>query len=157
MKKNTYQIAQELLSQYAQAHNIRITQVRLYMLEQVCQLPQPFDAKQLEKVCRPERISRATVYLALDLFVAAQILHTFQRQIGRTVTEYELSLGQTERMEFTCLQCGRTVNFEDLAINRLIREHKYMNFELEHYSLHVYGHCKICRKRAVKHKLQSES
>ena len=113
-------------------------------------LHQPFTADQLIKACAPERISVGTVYNSLDLFVKAHILRGAQRQRGHIKTEYEIIREGAKQMQYICSQCGRTVDFHDKAVARLIEERKYSNFRLSQYSLIVYGVCKICRRLGKK-------
>ena len=117
------------------------------VLEQVCLLPQPFTAEQLADACKAERISVGTVYNALNLFLLAQILYATNRQRGRAATEYELTVGSPTRMHIVCTRCGRVTEIHDKAIARLVQERKYSNFNMQHFSLYVYGECKICRRQ----------
>ena len=146
----SYKTASAKLNAYVQEHAMRTSQVREMVLEQVCQLRQPFTADQLVAACKPERISQGTVYNALDLFLEAKILHAADRQRGRIATEYELITGNAIRMQLECQRCGRLVEFHDKAIERLVMERKYSNFTIQHYSLFVYGECKLCRRLAKK-------
>ena len=140
-----YNTALEHMQNYLIAHNMRVTVERKMVLEQICLLKQPFTAQQLTEACLAQRLSRGTVYNNLELFLSAQILHAFTRQTGRIATEYELTNQPSPRLQFICTKCGRTVDMHDKAIERMIRERKYSNFELQTFSLTVYGQCKICR------------
>ncbi|MBQ6748958.1 MAG: transcriptional repressor [Paludibacteraceae bacterium] len=151
----TYKSALERLSGYIRANGMRPSAVRRMILEQVCALPQPFTAEQLAKACAEQRISVGSVYNALNLFVTARLLHASVRQRGRAATEYELMTDNTVRMQVICQKCGRTTDFNDKAIARLIQERKYSNFNLQHFSLFVYGECKVCRRRVAKATLNS--
>ena len=116
------------------------------VLQQACQLPQPFTAAQLEEACLAERISTGTVYNCLELFTVAQILYAVERQRGKGVMRYALISANPVRMEFICDKCGRVTEFQDQAIVRLIQERKFINFTPRQYSLFVYGECRVCRK-----------
>ena len=142
-----YLNALKRLYAYAQTHNMRPSSVRKIVLEQACKLHQPFTADQLIQVCAAERISTGTVYNALKVFVDAHILSGKQRQRGHLATEYECILDASKHMQFVCKNCGRTVDFNDKAIARLIEERKYTNFIMNTYSLVVYGECKTCRRK----------
>jgi len=135
------------LEAYVRENNMRPSKVRNMVLEQVCQLPQPFTAEQLVHACQSERISVGTVYNSLNLFILAQILRAHDRQRGRAATEYELIAGGPMRMQMMCTRCGRLTEIHDKAIERLVRERKYSNFNLQHFSLFIYGECKICRRQ----------
>jgi Fe2+ or Zn2+ uptake regulation protein len=137
--------AQERLDHYVRTHSMRPSAVRNEVLLQACNLHQPFTADQLIAVCATERISVGTVYNCLQLFSKAHIIMGKQRQRGHIATEYEVLHDTSKHMQFICLKCGRTIDFNDKAIARLIEERKYSNFNLQQYSLIVYGECKICR------------
>ena len=147
MKRSAYNSALERLNQYVLSHNKRPSKVRNEVLEQAFLLPQPFTADQLMEACKEQRISTGTVYNLLQLFVSAQILHSITRQRGQAATEYEWMIGGQTRMQIICQKCGRVSDFHDKAIERLIQERRYSNFVLQHFSLYVYGECKLCRKR----------
>lgn len=151
-KAKGYSKALERLHAYVRANNLRPSAVREMVLEQACLLHQPFTADQLIQACAPERISVGTVYNSLNLFVKAEILSGKQRQRGHLATEYEILTDPSKHMQYVCKQCGRIVDFQDKALARLIEERKYTNFNLQHYSLIVYGECKLCRRKIGKGK-----
>lgn len=145
-----YQAAQAQLEAYVIKHKMRHSQVRNMVLEQVCQLPQPFTAAQLEEACKAERISTGTVYNVLHLLIEASLVKIYDRGVGQTVTEYELITDASRsHMQVICRKCGRRTFFYDKAIQRMVTERQYSNFNLQNYSLVVYGECKICRRLAV--------
>jgi len=141
-----YKSSLDRLSRYMREHEMRPSRVRKMVLEQACALKQPFTAKQLEEVCRQEQISIGTIYNAINLFVAAQILRGLKRQRGAAAAEYEFVTGTSNRMQVVCKKCGRVTDVTDKAITRLIQERKYPNFDMQHFSLSIYGECKACRK-----------
>lgn len=147
MKKTLYNNALERLNRYVKTNGLRPSVVRNTVLEQACCLSQPFTAKQLVEVCQEQRISVGTVYNSLNIFISAQILHANERQRGKAATEYEVITGEHHRMQIICQKCGRISDIQDKAIARLIKERKYSNFTLQHYSLFVYGECKVCRRQ----------
>ena len=148
--QRTYKVASERLSAYVRTHGMRDSKVRNSVLEQLCLLPQPFTAAQLEEACQAERISTGTVYNCLELFIMAQILHAIKRQRGKAVMEYELIGSSPVRMEVICRKCGRVTEIHDKAITRLIQERRYTNFTPEQFSLFVYGECRVCSRRKKK-------
>ena len=147
-----YKNALDALDAYLNEHEMRMTTVRQIVLNELCQLPQPFTAEQLEEACRNERISKGTVYNTLNLLVEAHILHILERQKGRTVNEYELTKAETNRMQVVCTKCGRVTEFNDKAIARLMMERKFPNFNVQHFTLLAYGECKTCYKHKHRRK-----
>lgn len=145
-----YQAAQAQLEEYVIKHKMRHSQVRNMVLEQVCRLPQPFTAAQLEEACKAERISTGTVYNVLHLLIEASLVKIYDRGVGQTVTEYELiTEASRSHMQVICRKCGRRTFFYDKAIQRMVTERQYSNFNMQNYTLVVYGECKICRRLAV--------
>lgn len=148
--EDIYKTAQAQLDAYVQSHEMRRSQVRNMVLEQISQLPQPFTAAQLEEVCKAERISTGTVYNVLHVLIEASIVRPYDRGIGQTVTEYELVTGVSRsHMQIICRKCGRRTFIYDKALQRLVMERQYSNFNAQNYTLVVYGECKICRRLAV--------
>lgn len=145
-----YNLAQEKLARYLRENEKRPSKVRNMVLTQICQLPQPFTADQLLKACEADRISVGTIYNSLETFVDANILVAFERQMGKNAAEYELITGSANRMQIICQKCGRVTNFTDKAITTLIQDRKYSNLNMQHFSLFVYGECKICRKKTLR-------
>lgn len=147
MRKTLYANTLERLNKYIQLADLRPSVVRNAVLEQACLLPQPFTAKKLVEVCKQQQISTGTVYNSLNIFISAQILHAINRQRGKTATEYELTSINQNKMQVICLKCGRISDITDKAIARLVKERKYSNFTMNHFSLFIYGECKVCRKK----------
>lgn len=145
-KNRIYDAALTRLNAYIKQEKMRVSPVRRMVLEKVCLLKQPFTAEQLIQACAEERISDATIYNALTLFITARILHANKRQRGQTSTEYELTIGAHTRMQIICQKCGRITSFHDKAIEQIVKEHKYYNFNFSRFSMFVYGECKHCRK-----------
>lgn len=143
----SYEAALTVLKEYIDEHQMRHSPVREMVLEQVCILPQPFTADQLAQACAAERISQGTVYNNLKLFVRAQILYAIERRRGTNSTRYELIPGKQVSMQMICGRCGRVSEFKDKAIDHLVRIRKYANFDMQHFSLFVYGECKQCRRK----------
>ncbi len=152
-EEEIYRAAQMQLDEYVLQHKMRHSQVRDMVLEQICALPQPFTAAQLEEVCEAERISKGTVYNVLHLLIKLALVRVYVRGVGQTVTEYELvTEASRSHMQVICRKCGRRAFFYDKAIQRMVEERQYSNFNLHNYTLVVYGECKICRRLVVARK-----
>ena len=145
----SYKSAQERLNRYVRDHEMRPSKVRNMVLEQVLALPQPFTAEQLIETCAAEHISVGTVYNALNLFLDAHILHAYKRQEGQRATEYELIAAASNKIQMICKKCGRVQNVSATGITSAIKDHKFSNFNMQHFTLYVYGDCKICRIKTI--------
>ena len=137
------------MDKFVREHEMRPSRVRNMVLEQVCALPQPFTAEQLREACVAERISVGTVYNALNLFLDAHILHAYKRQEGHRATEYELIAAESNKIQIICRKCGRVQNVSATGITSVIKDHTYSNFNMQHFTLYVYGECKICRIKTI--------
>lgn len=150
--QKTYNAALAKLNGYIHAHSLRRSPVREKVLEQACKLPLRFTAEELELACAEEWISIATVYNALELFLKAQILHAIDRQRGRGATQYEVVPGKLSHIQIRCAKCGRIKEISDKVIDNAIQMHKHANFEMQRYSLVIYGECKHCKKTRQQNK-----
>lgn len=149
-QEDSYKVAQSKLETYIQANNLRHTPERYSLLRYVCALEQPFSVDSLVKVAEEEHISLGTIYNSVNLFVSAQILHCINRRDGRKWAQYELMTQRTMRMEMICTRCGRVSRIKDAAIEKLVRTRKYSNFNMQGYSLYIYGECKTCKRKPQK-------
>jgi len=146
-KGNTYEAALQQLKTYVQEHSMRYSSVREMVLEHICNLPQPFTAEQLVRACQEDRISVGTIYNTLTLFVSARILHEIERQHGHTRSEYSIIQDRSVRMQIICAKCQRISSFRDKAIEHLVMNRVYSNFNADHIAIYVYGECKHCRNK----------
>ena len=148
--KSTSEIAEAeaRLLEYANRHKLRISAERKTLLRYICGQKRPVAPAEIEAVAAQEHISRATVYNTLKLFTTANILRRAEQESGARNVRYEPVDTRHNRMEMRCLRCGRLVKIQDAAISDLIAAKKYSNFNYSHYSLCVYGECKLCRKKA---------
>ena len=147
MKKSLFDITSERLKAYSVQAGLRHSDVRQTVLEKLCLLPQPFTTEELAQACEEDRISIGTIYNVLRLFVSAHIVHAIERQRGqRTKTLYEVEADSQVKMQMICEKCGRVSYFHDKAIERIIRARKYSNFNLQQFTLFVYGECKKCKQ-----------
>ena len=47
-------------------------------------------------------------------------------------------------------RCGRVREVKDSTFSRILEDKRMNNFVLERYSLYLYGHCKVCKKKTKK-------
>lgn len=150
---DTYKAASSKLENYIRENGLRHTPERYTLLRHICALEQPFGIDALVgSLAEEERISTATIYNTVNLLVSAQILHCISRRDGRKYAQYQLTAQQAARLELVCTRCGRVSAFKDKAIENLIRMRKYSNFNLQGYSLYIYGECKTCKRKSLTNK-----
>lgn len=139
----------EKLHLYLDEHNLHHTPERETILKQIVEHHCVFCPKELQEWLTEAHISRATVYNTLELLCSARILHALKQQINTKQVQYELTLARTNHIQMICPRCGRVSEVKDTAIRNLVLTKKYSNFVPQHFSLYVYGECKVCRKRKI--------
>lgn len=141
-----YKAAEAKLETYIGEHHLRHTQERCIILRHICELETPFCAEDVLESVKADFISQGTVYNTLQLLMSARILQEIHRPHPGNKTEYELQQKGQAKMLMVCQRCGREVEIKDKAIESIVRLHKYSNFNMEHFSLYIYGECKVCRR-----------
>ena len=140
----------ERLETYMDEHHMRHTMERETVLMRACELGNAFTADELIEAVQTDFISRPTVYNTLQLLLKAGIVHCMGKEQGRSNTKYELTKAHLNHMQLTCTRCGRVSDFQDAAITNILKSRKYNNFNMKHFVLHVYGECKLCRRKNIK-------
>lgn len=100
----------------------------------------------LERGGREERLkyARATVYRTLEILVEAGIVRRMQLASGRA--SYELELGKEHHEHLVCTSCGKVIEFEKPAIERLQDEVcEAHGFQATSHILKISGICRECR------------
>ncbi|MBO5816768.1 MAG: transcriptional repressor [Paludibacteraceae bacterium] len=144
-----YRHAYDLLCDYIDRNGLRHTAERMTILASVCGL-QSFSVDELRAHLTEITISRATVYNALTLMEKAGIVHRLDKDFGKRSVFYELIFVQQSSVKVICRNCGRISEVKDSTIQRMLEDKNFTNFVQERFSLYVYGHCKVCRRKAMK-------
>lgn len=140
-----YKEAERKLERYIGTNGLRHTQERYTILRYTCELGNPFTAGDVVKRAKADYISKATVYNTLQLLVSAQILW-FMGKKGTQAT-YEFVNSGKVHIQLKCTRCGKVTKVrKNTAIDNVIHMYKPTNFNISHYSLYIYGACKVCRK-----------
>lgn len=146
VKEDLFTHCIDILHAYEDSHGLRHTPEREWILHSLLEHPGTFTPTELYQWVSPHRVSRATVYNTLELFQSAQILHCLRQQTNSKRMQYEVALIPTNHIQRKCLRCGRVSDIKDPAIKKLIFDRRYTNFSISHFSLYIYGTCRICRK-----------
>ena len=147
-KDEIYRHAYQLLCDYIDRHQLRHPPERFNILASVCELER-FSVDELRKTLTEITISRATVYNALALMEKAGIVHQL-KTFGKRSTQYELQFTQSSTVKVICRNCGRVSDIKDSTIQRMLEDKNFTNFVQENFSLYIYGHCKVCRRKQLK-------
>lgn len=140
-----YTQAVELLLQYITEKKLRRTPERFHLLKAVYDYDKHFTADELYEHMKSKfRVSRATVYSNLDLFVQAGLV---VKTLVLNSVQYEKCLGMKPHHHMICTQCGAVKEFEDEKIDYAVNSIKYRRFKHNTYSLCVYGLCYKCQAK----------
>ena len=143
-----YVVAERILLDYLREKGLRMTDERRQILLSVCAYPRYFTAEQLlDDVRKQLYISTATCYNTLSLFVDCRLLRKLDSARESRFAQYELVQGKLSKMRFICSECGREVEFWDNAVEDILRARQFSNFTMDSLTLHVYGKCKLCRRK----------
>lgn len=143
-----YVVGERILLSYLKERGLRMTEERRWLLKTVCSYPRYFTAEQLIEDTRKEiYISTGTFYNTLRLFTDCRLLRKLDAAPDTRFAQYELVQAKVSKMRFICFQCGREVEFLDKAVEDILKAKQFSNFNMESLTLHVYGKCKVCRRK----------
>ena len=136
----------KLFEKFLGENDLKATPQRRAVLEAVFATHSHFDADELVDILKrkDKRISRATVYRALELLVKGGFVHAMN--LGESRKVYEHVIGHRHHDHMICTKCGVTIEFDDGLIE-LLQEKvcSRLNFEAVSHSLRIFGRCEGCR------------
>ena len=148
-KIDIFKETSKMLDAYLNEHRMRHTSERIFILEAICRL-KSFHVDQLRAALTDMTISRATVYNTLTILEDAKIIRRLDKEFGVRATQYELIQDGESSVQVICTRCGRMSKVKDTTIHRMLSDKRWSNFEPKHFSLYVYGQCKVCRNKKSK-------
>lgn len=146
-KGDILQSSSDLLRAYLDEHQLRHTPERFAILAAVCKL-QRFTIDELRASLENLTVSRATIYNTLSLFEDAKLVYRLSKEFGVRTAQYELVKSSESSVRIICQRCGRVGIVKDPTINRMLADKRWSNFVPDHFSLYVFGNCKVCRRSA---------
>lgn len=150
------QTPSQRFDEYLTNRGLRKTQQRSFLVDQVFQRHEHFDADQLidqlPRKGEDNYVSRPTVYRTLKEFVDAGLLRRFELN-GRSV--YEHDYGYPQHEHFYCTQCHELYEFQSSELialrDEIARQHR---FRVRTHRFVVQGVCENCSSRRGKRRLQ---
>jgi Fur family ferric uptake transcriptional regulator len=147
----------ERFEEYLQSKQMRVTEQRKTLVEQIFSHHEHFDADtliaQLPRKDQPGYVSRPTVYRTLSEFVDAGLLRKFELE-GRSV--YEHDYGYPQHDHLYCEQCQKLFEFQSDELLELRDQVGRQNkFRVTGHRLIINGICEECtlakrrRKRSL--------
>lgn len=140
---------QERFEEYLQSRGKRTTQQRRVLVDHVFSRHEHFDAdeliEQLGSQAKETRISRATVYRALEELVESGLLRKMTIG-GRAVYEHDYGYPQHDHLH--CTECDALIEFRSDALEELreaaAREH---GFHVTGHRFLITGVCRDCAEK----------
>lgn len=135
--------ARKTLDDYLERGNHRKTPERYAILGAVYDLHGHFTLDELAAVLadRSFRVSRATIYNAIRLFLKLRLVVRHRLMDG---TRYEASLRKGGHIHQVCTVCGKVSEIEMARVSQLLDEYKFRRFRKDGYTLYIYGICSRC-------------
>jgi Fur family ferric uptake transcriptional regulator len=129
MSSKLAQRAQKLFIQYLRENNLKVTQERLALLDEIFATDEHLDADDLlaRMKTKQRKVSRATVYRTLDLLVQCGLVR--KSRLGREHYFYEKMEPGGGHHHMVCTATGKIIEFWDADLDeqlrRLCQEHKF--------------------------------
>ena len=123
------QRAQKLFIQYLRENNLKVTQERLALLDEIFATSEHLDADELlaRMKVKQRKVSRATVYRTLDLLVQCGLVR--KSRLGREHYFYEKMEPGGGHHHMVCTATGKIIEFWDADLDerlrRLCQDHKF--------------------------------
>jgi len=146
---NTQSLMAEFL-QFLRRRGLRMTAARRDILQHIFAAHTHFEADDLHIRLRDagHRVSKATIYRTLALFVDAGILRQSIAPSGATSTFYELVHGLDEPHEhLQCEDCGQIIEVTEAELLGYLRKVAHaMGFSLTDHTVKLVGRCEELRR-----------
>lgn len=136
----------EGITQILQASGRRLTSQRRLLLEILNECHGHLDAEAIYALAkeRDSNISLATVYRTLKVLKEIGVIQ--ERILDSEGQKRHYEMAAKAHYHFTCLECGRVIEFESPLVERASREVAgQLDLEIVHTRLHLDGYCPDCR------------
>ncbi len=136
--------AEKVFSEFLDEKDLKLTSQRRTILHQAMHEGH-FSAEQLLDFSKKEdpTVSKATVYRTLALLKESKILE--EQDFGDGKKLYERAQGRKHHDHLICIKCGKILEFENEAIERLQdAQAKKNRFRIVYHSLKLFGFCQSC-------------
>jgi Fur family ferric uptake transcriptional regulator len=145
-KENILQQGEQQLRSYLTEHGLKHTPERYSIMATACRL-QHFTIDELRASLTELSISRATIYNTLSLLEDARLVQKLDKEFGVRTAQYEWVQDSESTVQIVCTKCGRISPVKDSTISRMLADKRWSNFVPHHFSLYMFGQCKVCRRK----------
>ncbi len=145
-QKKIYEQAELIYTEYVAKNKLRKSPERNAILEHIYMTDERFTAEELHGAMSwVLKVSLATVYNTLDLFVKANLV--VRHDFGPNAMVYEKAVGRVAQHFMICSKCGAVREFTDRHVKAIVEAKRFSNFTMKNYSIYLYGHCRKCKKK----------
>ena len=132
----------DILKQILHKENLRYTQQRQEVWDEICASDEHQDAENIYNSLRKNQIkvSRATVYRTIDVLVKNNLVRRLNLGDGRS--RFENKMGIAHHDHIVCLDCRKIVEFMNEDIEEIQEQvAKEMGFEIVRHVHQLFGNC----------------
>ncbi len=138
-------------ARYLALNRLKMTRSRRAILGEVLAVKGHFTADDLlaHFRSRGRLVAPATLYRTLNRLVEARLVHRLPMVRGQA--RYEPIVGRQQHHHMVCLACGKIIEFESRAIERLQQSVcRRKKFTLLEHTHQLRGHCEDCARGGVR-------
>jgi Fur family ferric uptake transcriptional regulator len=135
----------ERFREYLRAYNHPVTPQRLRVAEALFDTHRHVSAEEIGAKLRAggKSIGKATIYRTLGLLLKAGLIR--EHDFGDGFRRYEARPSRPRHEHLVCTQCGKVIEFESDAVDRLESEIAALHrFRPSRHRLEIYGLCEEC-------------
>ncbi len=135
---------------FIKGKGLKYTSEREEILQEILNFQGHFDVEELflRLQEKKKKISKASIYRSIPLFIEAGLIQEVYRQDGHA--HYELTVNRVPHLHFLCMKCGKVVEVEDPVLEKIIREkEKERGFKLLSHHLESIGICDACQREDI--------
>ncbi|HKY32885.1 MAG TPA: transcriptional repressor [Candidatus Polarisedimenticolia bacterium] len=136
----------QIFRRYLAGQNLKMTQERREILQEVFSSPEHFGADELHLrfVHKKVPVSRATIYRTLEHLVKSGLVRRVY--LDQKKAFFEHVYGRKHHEHMICLSCGKVIEFSDDPLeerqDKVCRDHRFKPLR---HSLRIVGLCSSCQ------------
>ena len=133
------------IEEYLKSHGLKLTGPRKRVVQKLLSVKGHVAADDLIELLRRDKtpVSKATVYRTLALVTQSGLIDGHDFDKGKRL--YEPMVGRAHHDHMYCITCGKVIEFEEEAIERLqemvTQRHQ---FTAVYHSHKIFGYCGAC-------------
>ena len=137
----------QVFMEYLERRRLKLTPHRQLILETFLQNEGHRSVEDIYRLVREKdpRVGYTTVYRTMKILLDCGLAREIDLADG--ITRYEHHYNRQHHDHMICMQCGRSLEFYDPAIESLQEEaSEHLGFKVLDHKLQIYGVCGDCRR-----------